>query len=449
MIQKVAVDLEKINETKNNYNKKDWAKFLKDADNRRNEKNCTYNDYIEDFKTYMRALDIKNELCLETSWDYYTEAKSHEFFNKYYITKEEKYFKRILPICKILVLTANPIERAVLHHKVVDSGSYVMVRSICNKTAFFIFKWGKYWVAHIHQGQTGDKDLGTSNTINEALKYFTPNVIISLGIAFGIDYFEQDIGNVLVSNKILPYSDNKREEEDKVNPDRTQDKIIDDWLHIRLENAIGFMDGVTYGDILSGGSVMSSCEEKDRVCLGYTKEDYVIGGEMEGNAVFQFTKRIGIPGVVIKGICDFGIVKNGIYEEDPVKDKKLKESLQAFAMMKTVEKSKPLFYDEALFSSPKFPDSSELLNKYYNCLVFSFLSQFLIVLSGMYITIETGSLYIGIICFIIPVVLLLYAIVKNGWNFVCKLFFKIKYRTRCKNGKGLKSFIYRLILKYI
>lgn len=75
--------------------------------------------------------------------------------------------------------------------------------------------------------------MGSNATINEALKHFTPNVIISLGIAFGIDYTTQNIGDVIVSRRILPYNENKRDE-DKIKPDRSQDKTIDDWLHVRL-----------------------------------------------------------------------------------------------------------------------------------------------------------------------------------------------------------------------
>lgn len=124
-----------------------------------------------------------------------------------------------------------------------------------------------------------------------------------------------------------------------------------------------FLDHVTYGDILTGGSVLSSFEEKDKICLGYTKADFVIGGEMEGNAVFQTAKRTGIPGAVIKGICDWGVAKNDIYLDEAEKneslnealemEEKLKDSLQAFAMKSAVAKCSLLVKDRGLFSAPK------------------------------------------------------------------------------------------------
>ena len=380
--KEIIVNLVEDNKTKSKYDKNDWTVFLKGARERRETDNYSYKDYENKFKEYIRdqISTEENANTLKKSRLYYRDAIAGDYFNENYVSLEDKYIKRILPICKLLIITANPIERAVLHHKVTDSGSCVLIRSICNTTAFYVFKWGKYWVVHIHQGDTGaEKDLGTSIAINEALKYFTPNVIISLGVAFGIDYNIQHIGNVLVSRRLFPYSDNKRDE-DKVKPARSQDKTIDDWLHVRLQNTIGFMDDVTYGDILSGGSVMSSCEEKDRICAGYTEEDFIIGGEMEGNAVFQCTKRMGIPGVVIKGICDFGIIKNGLSEGGPDAEEVIKESLQAFAMMQAVDKCNPLVNDIVLFSSPKQSDNKKLLNKYHACIILFIISQFIIML---------------------------------------------------------------------
>ncbi len=362
-----------------------WGEFLEKAKRRRGvKKTSEYEEYKKKLKKDMKNYADTRKEELNRAWEYYNYAITMKFFNKNYITLNDKHIKDLLSKCKIMVITANKIERTVLHHKIIENGSNIMTRILCESTAYYIFRWGKYWVAHIHQSQTGaGKDMGTSATISDALKFFTPNVIISLGVAFGIDHEAQNIGDVLVSKRLFPYSENKRDE-DEIKPDRTQDKTIDDWLHVRLENAIGFLEGVTYGGILSGGSVMSSFEEKDRVCLGYTKPDYIIGGEMEGNAVFQYTKKLGIPGVVIKGICDWGVAKNDIYSDNPIREEKLKDSLQAFAMEQVVEKCNLLFNDKELFSTPKNIDTNKLNNKYYFCLVLLLVCQVLMIGNGLY-----------------------------------------------------------------
>ena len=385
---------------KGKYNKNKLNKFLRKAKKRRESKSkdIEYEKYEEAFKEFMRSYADARQKELDDALAYYNDAITTKFFNDNYITLNEKYIKYILSNCKIMIITANPIEKAILHHKAVACGSIIMTRLLCETTAYYVFKLGKYWVAHIHQSQTGaGKDMGTNFTISDALKFFTPNVIISLGIAFGIDYETQNIGDVLVSRRLFPYSENKRDE-DYVKPDRTQDKTIDDWLHVRLENAIGFLDGVTYGDILSGGSVMSSCEEKDRVCLGYTEADFIIGGEMEGNAVFQYAKKAGIPGVVIKGICDWGVVKNGI-KKNPAEDEKLKDGLQAYAMIQAVEKCEPLFNDKELFSSPKNIDIIKMKKKYHICFGLLITSQLLMIINGLYrllLSYDFGYRYINL-----------------------------------------------------
>lgn len=322
-----------------------------------------YREYEKAVITEMRKYEEEHSENLDKCFDHYRTAIGPDFFNHNYCLLKEKQLRAVLSRCKVMVLTANSVEKSILHFEMVRRGQKIR-RIMSGNNVYFVFEWGKYWVAHVHQTETGaNKNLGTNTAIYEALKHFTPNVIISLGVAFGIDHINQSIGDVLVSKRILPYSENKRDE-DKIKPDRSQDKTIDDWLHVRLSNACGFLDNTVYGDILSGGSVMSSFQEKDKICLGYTKADFIIGGEMEGNALFQYAKRDGIPGVVIKGICDWGGVKNGIFDDDWQKDKKFKDSLQAFAMECAIEKCEPLFNDKEIFAEPKNVDIVELGRKY-------------------------------------------------------------------------------------
>lgn len=341
------------------YKSKNWCAFLeKAADRQKKSGSNESQSEIEAYKTHLTEFmrqynsDPKHSKDLVDCYKEYKYAGTKKFYDEYYYTLDAKKLDDALSMCAVMIVTANDIEKTILHSEIAKTESKIS-RFIGRQNSYFIFKWGEYYVAHVHQGETGaNKDMGTNSTICDALKHFTPNVIISLGVAFGIDYTVQQLGDVLVSKRILPYSENKRDE-DMLKPDRSQDKTIDSWLHVRLQNAAEFLKNVTYGDILTGGSVMSSFEEKDKICLGYTKSDFVIGGEMEGNAVFQTSKRIGIPGVVMKGICDWGVAKNDIYPEDPEKEEQFKESLQALAMKKAIESCSLLMQDKALFSKPK------------------------------------------------------------------------------------------------
>lgn len=366
------------------YKKEQWANFLNESYDRiesqkrfvnregelpdieKNAINKTmspYKCYENKIVEFMRKYESEHHEELDNAYSSYEDGKSEKIFKSRFQLMDESKMKRYFKHCKILIVTANPIEKATLHNCICKKNpKQKIIRFICDSNVYYLFKWGKYWVVHVHQHHTGaNKDLGMNTTIHEALKYIKPNVIFSLGVAFGVDYKTQNIGDVLVSRQLFPYSENKRDGE-MIKPDRGQDKTIDYWLDVRFANANGFLDEVTYGGILSGGSVMSSSTEKDKICTAYSENDFVIGGEMEGSGLFQTSYFTDIPCAVIKGICDWGVAKNDIFGEETLengtsKEEWFKESLQAYAMNKVVEKCEPLFRDKTLFSSTKHKDA--------------------------------------------------------------------------------------------
>ena len=390
------------------YTIENWEKYLDDANDRLNKVKESKNadsiesqnkheeydeEYEEELKKFMRNYAETNMRILDESYNNYEYAKSTDFFDVFYSHLEDDKLQENLKPCKVMVLTANPIEKAILHYHIInksmsndsriDDGGLKIKRIIHNNNVYYIFNWGKYSVAHIHQQQTGSyKDFGLFTTVTEALRYFKPNVILSIGVAFGIDFHTQNIGDVIVSKELFPYSENKRVDE-IVKPDRSQDKMIDSWLNVRLLNSNGFLDDVAYGGVLSGGSVMSSFIEKDRICTAYSKNDFVVGGEMEGSALFQVAPSCNIPCAVIKGICDWGVAKNNIFKNDLLREEKLKISLQAFAMQNVVSKCDILFNDRSLFCSPKMKAEEIEKARKKRLLLICILSNSLILTFGL------------------------------------------------------------------
>lgn len=109
--------------------------------------------------------------------------------------------------------------------------------------------------------------------------------------------------------------------------------------------------------------MLSSFSEKDKICAGYTKADFIVGGEMEGSALYRFANIENVPGVVIKGICDWGVAKNDIFPDDPEREELFKNSLQAYAMSQAVKKCSLLLKDAELFSEPKQADTKLLMQQ--------------------------------------------------------------------------------------
>lgn len=291
---------------------------------------------------------------LDELFDYLDWSNLERLQDTLYDYKDETQLLKELTNCKVLVITANDVERNILHRQIHRMNSdEKIVRIIAGHVAYFIFHWGHYKIAHVHQYQIGGhRDYGLRSTLEEVLHFFRPNVIFSMGVAFGIDPKSQNIGDVLVSQKVFPYSENKIVD-GHIYPDRSQDRHIDPWLQVRFVNTTGFLESVTFGSILSGTSVLSSVEDKERFCRAYSKNDFVIGGEMEGSALFQICGSYGIPCAVIKGICDWGGEKNSVYPGEAEKEVHLKTCAQAFAMTKVVEKCSILFRDHTLFAHPK------------------------------------------------------------------------------------------------
>lgn len=412
------------------YNIHKWETYLDSAAKRLKGEESKEN-YRERFVSFMKEYDNLHQKDLKKAHECYNEAISSGFIEDSYELLDECDLEQLLSKCKVMVITANPIEKAVLHYCIIKKGeNRKILRVIRGTNAYFIFKWGRYWIAHIHQPQTGSyKDLGLATTVNESLKYFKPNIILSMGVAFGIDYLSQNIGDVIVSKKLYPYSENKRDEE-IVKPDRSQDKTIDDWLDVRFVNANGFLDGVTYGGILSGSSVMSSFAEKDKICTAYSKNDYVIGGEMEGSALFQISHNSGIPCAVIKGICDWGVAKNNIFSENPLREEYFKDSLQAYAMQKVFEKCEPLFRDRTIFNTSKMKELDVEKRKAKQLIISNIISNIILLFVGIGLLLTVGSYYIS--WRIISMVLI--CLVFSNCFYLCYISVrKVKYRLKSNN----------------
>lgn len=176
-----------------NYDSSKWADFLGVAQERMDYKqksglNYTEQSDKEDLGAYweyekvfiakMREYEEEHSDNLNKCFDHYKTAIGQDFFNRNYCLLKEKQLRSVLSRCKVMVLTANSIERAILHFEMAKRGQKIR-RIISGNNVYFVFEWGKYWGAHVHQTETGaTKDLGTNAAICEALKHFTPNVIM-------------------------------------------------------------------------------------------------------------------------------------------------------------------------------------------------------------------------------------------------------------------------------
>lgn len=148
--------------------------------------------------------------------------------------------------------------------------------------------------------------------------------IVQLGMAFGIDPRNQQVGDVLVSSSLIPYDN------------RTIRSVPHSWLQRLLRREPGYMVeyphadrqsarpslvnlffreqgrgghpfGIHIGAILSGAARIHSSRFRDELVRGVPPgEDPIVGGEMEGVGLLAASLATDDPiWCVVKGISDF------------------------------------------------------------------------------------------------------------------------------------------------
>lgn len=255
-----------------------------------------------------------------------------------------------LRACKTLVLTANSIEGIILTRLLMrlNNGKF-LDRITADKRLYQFAEVDGHKIVHIWPDNVSSfTQHGAFKALSDAFKHFSPERVISLGVAFGSDVTTQKIGDVLVSKSIIPYDAFNKVTSRTINlaPEevyQTDVGAIGGWSPLLKQSEqlynLCFAEKHPsfkwfYGPLLSGGTVLSDIVEKKRLFDAAKRMGYVpIGGEMEGNGVYFACEQASIPCIVIKGICDWGVLKNGWkFAEKPDLDiDAIKDCVQAYA----------------------------------------------------------------------------------------------------------------------
>lgn len=287
--------------------------------------------------------DVLKNLCdfYDKNKNWISEYKKYaDEFNTELVERNIQFnnLNAMLEKCNILVLTANKIEQNVFTYKLynevnANSTKKVKLREIhANNCVYQFASIRNINIVHMHpQNMASYTKEGSLKAVNRALERFRPKLVVSLGVAFGIDPVKQQLGDVLLSSAIIPYDAFNKDNKNTITL-RSEDKYLthealNAWdVLIRSKNFLleeqecGRQSLIgkkinfkwKHGVMLSGGSVLNN-ERKKRALLKAAKicgEDNIIGGEMEGSGVYYACQTPDIPCIVIKGICDWGAEKN-------------------------------------------------------------------------------------------------------------------------------------------
>ena len=155
---------------------------------------------------------------------------------------------------------------------------------------------------------TGAGSARTRICIEAGIEALSPQVVIMVGIAFGLHPEKQHIGDILVSHQIEDYDQQKigtgpnarREIYARGDRFRASERLLNRFIAGQHEWQAP--PDVHFGLILSGSKLVSHKGFRDEL-LRVAPE--AIGGEMEGASLYEVANDKHVEWVLVKAICDW------------------------------------------------------------------------------------------------------------------------------------------------
>ncbi len=320
-----------------NQNFNDLKTYICDSWELNRNKNL-YNAYIENAYVWFNL----TKFWLDIDWESFRkkhyvgdcdfdEDWSGDISADYYYPGEEDYNTRVSKNnFNYIILTANPIEHYVVSQFIkklprFENKKIKRFSTPSESKCEFLKVGNGVSILHIAANSMGSFTQGGSEkTLSELIykKDRKCRLVTSLGIAYGMDPKEQKLADVLVSSSMISHHTFKRKNdivqllEDEYYV--TNHKVTNFWSRSDWEKQDKKNPFKTIiGPMLSGGAVLSDSWEKKRIQDACEEAHHQTpkGGEMEGDGMYRVCRRGANPAqdypcVVIKGICDWGALKN-------------------------------------------------------------------------------------------------------------------------------------------
>jgi nucleoside phosphorylase len=225
-----------------------------------------------------------------------------------YIEKPWQSISNIITGDFILLMTATDLETNSLHNFINPLDSYTaVIKSHNGSQTYYLGKFGNYKVAHVQCGMGSMSREGSILTTTEAIKVINPKFLLMIGIAFGIDDTKQKIGDVLVSEAIIPYNFKRVGKKDTIIrsvPASANKTIVNRFKNLRTWEFLiqdEIKSELICGHILSGEELIDNKTYRDKLLLEFPTAK---GGEMEGAGIVSACDG-KLEWILVKGICDF------------------------------------------------------------------------------------------------------------------------------------------------
>lgn len=291
---------------------------------------------------------------------------------------EDSNFDAMFPLISCVILTANKIECDSLNYIFSQQKNAVLQRRKHLLPIFpgnnfgapeaYIYKLNSSFILHLRAYETGANTPGGSTDLVRYISrhpLLRPSSIISFGICYGRDTETQEIGDVIIPQKLYPWSIGQKISEGKFSIKHDnfnlwlEEKFSSSKIYSSLRDFCNGDEGryvtdsltlyssetgsclkrnfstkVTLGNMSTGEAVVSSAKAKKLIQQSMHNEKE-LGGEMEGYGLAkECIYYANIPCLIIKAICDWGEAKNIdqiLKKENISYPPNLKDKLQAYA----------------------------------------------------------------------------------------------------------------------
>ena len=261
---------------------------------------------------------------------------------------EAKLLKQRLEKCLVLILTANTVEGAIVSRCLMkDSGSSQLDHITADTVLYQFATIQNIPIVHIWpKDKASFTRFGSSYAVQKALSSgLKPQYLFSIGVAYGIDFHCQELGDVLTSEKVILYDTYNKLTNGEISLASAEvypvgQDIITSCPFIKrnpppAECNLGSSQ-IHFGTILSRSTVLSDYIEKQKLVEATQRiGQSIVGGEMEGTGIYHACNVTGkeVQFLILKGICDWGVMKNGwdIVTTDKKEQTRIKDCIQAFA----------------------------------------------------------------------------------------------------------------------
>lgn len=205
---------------------------------------------------------------------------------------------------KVLLVTVTDIETdAIIRTFKTVTGCAATMLSIDGHPYHSLGKVGVYEVYH-SRSEMGAAGMGGSQaTVARSLKAISPDFVVMVGIAFGIDRKKQPIGQILVSKQLYLYDLQRISKNNSIalRGDKPSSSVkLLNWVNGAKLTWSGAK--VEAGLIFSGEKLIDNTDYRDQL---HSLAPDAVGGEMEGSGLYVACQSEKTDWILIKAVCDW------------------------------------------------------------------------------------------------------------------------------------------------